>query len=691
MNCCPQSLYDQVSHRCFCLLLYSGTGDNSRSPYPHGTFVLCRVLAGVPSKPLVDVSLRTCRIEGDLDDDAMPEVDETTQAYVVSTNKKGCFLRLGRQIEGRVILKELCDGFLPDPAASFPMGRLVVGKIKAIQKASKKAKGSISCKFTVDLDMRETVLLDTQKKLKFEEVELGDKHKGTVTRIEDYGVFVRLENSDLSGLVHKSECSDNYIKDLAHLYDPGDLVKVLVLKKDAEKKQFGFSMKASHFENDEDSDDDEDASLADNASEDGDGIKLQDDEVLDSDDENFASKLAIQMEKEGEEADSEAPDGSDSESEDDDSSSDDDSDEGQAKESNGLDTNVGFDWGGPSSAPSKLARKGSVDDDEDSSDEEDNEDAVHKSSHKSRRKQAQRRREEQETSRREIALADGTADDNPETTGDFERLLAGSPNSSEIWIRYMAFHLTLADIPAAREVAERAFKRIEFRQEREKLNVWCALLTLELKYGSSTSLQDATDRACQHNNPKQVYLRVSEIMEREISPSSPESIERADELFRKMCKKFKDKKQVWIAHVQYLLRSGRHEEAHALSKRALESLPSYKHVETMSKFAQLVFEYGTAERARTLFDGLLLKHQKRLDIFFVYVDKEVKHGEIDSARSLFQRAASPRSSGSMMKLADKQMKSLFKKWYSFEEQHGDDETQERVKNAAREYVERSSR
>jgi rRNA biogenesis protein RRP5 len=577
-------------------------------------------MSGVPSKPLVDVSLRSSRIEGDLDEDEAPEADETIQAYVVSTNKKGCFLRLARQIEGRVILKELCDGFLPDPAASFPTGRLVIGKVKVINKVTKKAKATLSCKFSVDLDMRESILLDTQKKLKFEEIELGGKHKGTVTRIEDYGVFVRLENSDISGLVHKSECSDNYIKDLKGLYDPGDLVKVLILKKDDEKKQLGFSMKASHFEDDEDSDDDddEDVSLADedDVSEKGDGV-FQDEGGLDSDDDEFVSKLATQMEKKDKDGSSE---GSDSGSESEDSSSDDDGDEGQDKEGHGLDTNVGFDWGGPSSAPSNLARKDSEDEDDDSSEEEDNEDAVHKSSHKSRRKQAQKRREEQEISRREIALADGTADENPETTGDFERLLAGNPNSSELWIRYMAFHLTLADIPAARDVAERSFQRIEFRQEREKLNVWCALLTLELKFGSSKSLQDAIDRACQHNNPKQVYLRVCEIVAKEISPSSPPSIERADELFNKMCKKFKDKKQVWIAHVQYLLKSGRNEEAHALTKRALKSLPSYKHVETMSKFAQLVFEYGTAERARTLFDGLLLKHPKRLDLFFVYVE-----------------------------------------------------------------------
>ena len=59
-----------------------------------------------------------------MEDDNVPEIGDTVQAFVVETSKKGCFLRLGRHIEGRTILKELCDGFLPDPAASFPTGRL---------------------------------------------------------------------------------------------------------------------------------------------------------------------------------------------------------------------------------------------------------------------------------------------------------------------------------------------------------------------------------------------------------------------------------------------------------------------------------------------------------------------------------------------------------------------------------------
>lgn len=80
----------------------------------------------------------------------------------------------------------------------------------------------------------------------------------------------------------------------------------------------------------------------------------------------------------------------------------------------------------------------------------------------------------------------------------------------------------------------------------------------------------------------------------------------------------------------------------------------------MSKFAQLLFEYGSPEQARTLFDGILVKNRKRLDLFFFFVDKEVKYGDVDAARSLFKQEiqAGP---GKRMKLSDKQMKSLVKK------------------------------
>ena len=34
----------------------------------------------------------------------------------------------------------------------------------------------------------------------------------------------------------------------------------------------------------------------------------------------------------------------------------------------------------------------------------------------------------------------------PETAGDFERLLVASPNDSLLWVKYMAFKLSLAEV-----------------------------------------------------------------------------------------------------------------------------------------------------------------------------------------------------------------------------------------------------
>jgi rRNA biogenesis protein RRP5 len=231
-----------------------------------------------------------------------------------------------------------------------------------------------------------------------------------------------------------------------------------------------------------------------------------------------------------------------------------------------------------------------------------------------------------------------------------------------------------------------------------QLNVWTALLTLELKYGTDNSLLDTVDRACQHNNPKQVYLRVCELLEKEVDVASSASgssdlytsTKRADEMFKKMCKKFKSKKSVWIAYFQYLLKVSRHEEAHTLLKRSLQSLSQTKHVEVMSKFAQMEFELGSPERGRTIFNALLQKYPKRMDLLFVNIDKEVKNGDISKARSLFVSVVNPASCDRKFKFSDKQMKSLFKKWYRMEEEHGDEEDQDRVKEEARAFVAKSN-
>jgi rRNA biogenesis protein RRP5 len=53
----------------------------------------------------------------------------------------------------------------------------------------------------------------------------------------------------------------------------------------------------------------------------------------------------------------------------------------------------------------------------------------------------------------------------PQTAADFEALLLSSPNSSFVWIKFVAFLISLGDLDRARQAAERALATIHYREE----------------------------------------------------------------------------------------------------------------------------------------------------------------------------------------------------------------------------------
>lgn len=106
----------------------------------------------------------------------------------------------------------------------------------------------------------------------------------------------------------------------------------------------------------------------------------------------------------------------------------------------------------------------------------------------------------------------------PESNADFERLLLGSPNSSYLWIQYMSFQLPLSEVDKAREIARRAIKTINFREEKEKLNVWIAFLNLENVYGTDETLNAIFKEAAQANDSKTVHLTLAAIFDQSDKP-----------------------------------------------------------------------------------------------------------------------------------------------------------------------------
>ncbi|XP_061228578.1 protein RRP5 homolog isoform X2 [Neopsephotus bourkii] len=228
-----------------------------------------------------------------------------------------------------------------------------------------------------------------------------------------------------------------------------------------------------------------------------------------------------------------------------------------------LQVSVGFTWDEDMNAMDipVLNQK------EESSESEEEEDPHSKLKKQTKKeKELEKQKKEKELCKLEAALMDPSRQ--PQSADDFDRLVLSSPNSSILWLQYMAFHLQATEIEKARAVAERALKTISFREEQEKLNVWVALLNLENMYGTEETLMKVFERAVQYNEPLKVFQHLCDIY------ASSEKYKQAEELYHTMLKRFRQEKSVWLKYASFLLKQGQTEATHRLLDRALKALPT---------------------------------------------------------------------------------------------------------------------
>uniref|UniRef100_A0A8C7J5R3 Protein RRP5 homolog n=1 Tax=Oncorhynchus kisutch TaxID=8019 RepID=A0A8C7J5R3_ONCKI len=330
-----------------------------------------------------------------------------------------------------------------------------------------------------------------------------------------------------------------------------------------------------------------------------------------------------------------------------------------------LQVTGGFSWDAALSAlkPASAALGG-----EDSSDGEDGE--PQKKSH--HEQEVEKREAEKALTKLETELMDPGL--RPQTAASFERLLLGSPDSSLLWLQFMAFHLQATQIEQARAVAERALKTISFREEQEKLNVWVALLNLENLYGTEESLQKVFERAVQYCEPMPVYQQLADIY------AKCQKTKEAEGLYKTMVKRFRQEKAVWLSYGTFLLQQGQSDAASALLQRAIKSLPNKDNVDLIAKFAQLEFRYGDVERGKAMLDRILTSYPKRTDLWSVFIDLMVKHGSQKEVRAVFDRVIH-------LSVAVKRIKFFFKRYLEYEKKSGTPESIQAVKDKALEYVE----
>ncbi|KAK3934932.1 rRNA biogenesis protein rrp5 [Diplogelasinospora grovesii] len=570
------------------------------------------------------------------------EVGDVIRGFVKNVSDKGLFVTLGGDVTAYAQIKNLSDSYLKEWKEHFQVDQLVKGRITSV------ADGRIEMSLKPSVVDKDYVPLITISDLKE-----GQVVTGKVRKVEEFGAFIEIDGSaNLSGLCHRSEMADKLVKDARTLYNEGDVVKARVLKVDAKQKRINFGLKPSYFDEDED-DDMEDA-----------GTALEGGEEDDSDEEmSDAGGVEIITGVEGED---------DDEDEEDDASSDDDEPkrgpraEEEEEGLTGLDAG-GFDW----SAGAMHV---------DAADVPSN-DATEKSSKKIRK------------NREPQIHVDKTAQldvEGPQTASDFERLLLGQPDSSELWLRYMAFQMQVSELAGARQIAERAIKTINIREEGEKLNVWTAYLNLEVEFGTEESVEDVFKRACTYNDEQEVHERLTSIYIR------AHKHKEADALFEKMLKKFGSKSaNVWINYATFLHTTlASPDRARNLLKRATQALGSGAstgavYLALMPKFAALEFRSpnGDREQGRTLFENLLAMYPKKFDLWNQLVDLETSSpsssaGKADTTviRDLFER-------GSKVKgLKPRQAKAWFKRWAQWEDQNGDAKSREKVSAKALEWA-----
>ncbi|XP_022156044.1 rRNA biogenesis protein RRP5 isoform X2 [Momordica charantia] len=619
------------------------------SGYSEGQFIKCKVIEiahSVKGTTHIDLSLRSSagllyqnnvehsnhenissqRVEKI--EDLHPNME--VQGYVKNVSPKGCFILLARCLEAKILLSNLSDGYIDDPEKEFPIGKHVRGRILSLEPLSKRVE------VTLKSVTKNGALRANNYDLR--SFSAGEVISGKIKRVESFGLFITIDDSDVVGLCHASEVSDDRIDNLEFRYHAGDKVKAKVLKVDEKRHRIALGMKSSYIGE---------------SSEIYTHVEQEHDDVTDDDDLIGDIRLPMHL----------------------DSSS-----------TMFQNMDIELDSVEPEQPLSLAESRAFVPPLEVNLDDVDETDmdglrcenkelvSVADSPREKDRREKKKAKEERE---KEVRAAEERLLQNnvPTTADEFEKLVRSSPNSSFVWIKYMAFMLSMADVEKARAIAERALRTINIREENEKLNVWLAYFNLENEYGNppGDAVTKIFQRALQCNDPKKVHLALLGMYER------TEQHKLSEELLDKMIKRFKHSCKVWLRRIQSLLKNGQ-DEVQSIVNRALLSLPRRKHIKFISQTAILEFKCGVADRGRSMFEGILREYPKRTDLWSIYLDQEIRIGDADMIRALFERATS-------LSLATKKMKFLFKKYLEYEKSVGDEGRIESVKQKALQYVE----
>jgi rRNA biogenesis protein RRP5 len=611
---------------------------------------VCVINVDIPNKKL-GLSARPSKVLSSslpvkdpvIEEKSQLKVHQVVRGFIKKIADNGIYVRLGPHVEGYVRVSQLSDAYIKDWKSAYHVDQLVTGKI--ISNKDDVRNAQMSLKTSV-------VQGEYVASLEFGDLKKGQIVAAKVRHVADFGLFLVVENSDnVSGLCHASKLADKRVssEQIKEMYKQGDLVKAKVISINPQARKINFSLKYADVKGEEDSDEDmEDASDVEVAED----VDTDEDEVEVDDDVDMRSVKSANSDEDDLALEEESEAGSDNEA--------------SGTAAPGLSTS-GFDWTGATLDFDQIERAPDSDTDDGAT--------------KKKRK-----------SKKATIKEDRTGDLDalgPQSVADYERLLLGQPNSAEMWVRYMIFQRELNEIDKARQIARRALATINPREEKERLDVWTALLHLENDFANDDGIEATFKEAAQQNDAREIHERMIKIyisagkldVRNFYRPPPNKTLivqQKADDLYQSMMKNksFTPDPNFWLGYATFLmdvLSPPSPTRARALLQRATQSVPSNQHRHLTQKFAALEFKSanGDAERGRTIFEGLVSTWPKKGDVWDVYLSLEMSHGSDENIRDLFER---------MSKVGKKKRAiSVFKNWAEWEQSKGNKKGVERVK------------
>ncbi|MDR0665095.1 MAG: S1 RNA-binding domain-containing protein [Helicobacteraceae bacterium] len=159
------------------------------------------------------------------------EIGDTIKVTVANMEAYGAFVDLGNDTEGFLHISEMSwDKDLKHPNEILSIGQEIEVEVIALDVENQRLRVSLK-------KLQPKPYEDFVRRHK-----IGDRLKGVVSSIKDFGAFLKVEG--VEGLLHNEECGWSRAENAKSLFKEGDEVEVELIKIDVENERLSFSKKA---------------------------------------------------------------------------------------------------------------------------------------------------------------------------------------------------------------------------------------------------------------------------------------------------------------------------------------------------------------------------------------------------------------------------------------------------------------